>query len=160
MTKLVWDNAALVSHQTMLKLGLIDGQIVNLKRGNFIVEIPVLMQPGHADDSVTVLLGYGREQCGRVGAGVGFNGFPLRTTAAYNIATDLTLEKTDKREMMVSTQTQDSMDTRHPIIEASLAEFAREARISLKNSRRSRRPSACIRRWCGTRAISGACRSI
>lgn len=123
VTKLVWDNAVLVSHQTMLKLGLIDGQIVNLKRGNFIVEMPVLMQPGHADDSLTVLLGYGREQCGRVGGGVGFNGYPLRTTAAYNIATDLTLEKTDKRELMVSTQNQDSMNGRHPIIEASLTEL-------------------------------------
>jgi len=122
VTKLVWDNAALMSHQTMLKLGLIDGQIVNLKRGNRTVEMPVLVQPGHADDSVSVLLGYGREQCGRVGRGVGYNGYPLRTTAAYNIATDITLEKTDRRETLVSTQTQNSMAGRHPIIEATLEE--------------------------------------
>ncbi len=122
VTKLVWDNAALMSHQTMLKLGLIDGQVVNLKRGNFIVAMPVLVQPGHADDSVTVLLGYGREQCGRVGKGVGYNGYPLRTTAAYNIATDITLEKTGRRETLVSTQTQNSMEGRHPVIEATLEE--------------------------------------
>ena len=106
----------------MLKLGLIDGQVVNLKRGNFIVAMPVLVQPGHADDSVTVLLGYGREQCGRVGKGVGYNGYPLRTTAAYNIATDITLEKTGRRETLVSTQTQNSMEGRHPVIEATLEE--------------------------------------
>ena len=72
--------------------------------------MPVVVQPGHADDSVTILLGYGREHCGRVGKGVGYNGYPLRTTSAYNIATDLTLEKTDRRETLVSTQTQDSME--------------------------------------------------
>ena len=62
----------------MNRLGLTDGQIVNLKRGSFIVEMPVAVQPGHADDSVTMLLGYGREHCGRVGKGVGYNGYPLR----------------------------------------------------------------------------------
>ena len=41
VTKLVWDNAALMSYTTMNRLGLTDGQIVNLKRGSFIVEMPV-----------------------------------------------------------------------------------------------------------------------
>ncbi len=125
VTKLVWDNAALMSYQTMNKLGLVDGQVVNLKRGNFIVEMPVMVQPGHADESVTVLLGYGREHCGRVGKGVGYNGYPLRTSTAYNIATDLTLEKTDRHELLVSTQTHDSMEGRRPIVEVSLEEITK-----------------------------------
>jgi MoCo/4Fe-4S cofactor protein with predicted Tat translocation signal len=129
VTKLVWDNAALMSHQTMLKLGLVDGQIVNFKRGNFIVEMPVMVQPGHADDSVTALLGYGREQCGHVGKDVGYNAYPLRTTAACYIATDLTLEKTDRFETLVSTQTQDSMENRHPIVEATFDEFRKNPKF-------------------------------
>ena len=36
MTKLVWDNAALMSYTTMNRLGLTDGQIVNLKRGSLL----------------------------------------------------------------------------------------------------------------------------
>jgi molybdopterin-containing oxidoreductase family iron-sulfur binding subunit len=112
-----------MSYTTMSKLGLVDGQVINLKRGSFIVAMPVLVQPGHADESVTVFLGYGREHCGRVGKGVGFNAYPLRTTAAYNIATDLTLEKTERREKLVSTQTQDSMEGRRPVVESTLEEF-------------------------------------
>jgi molybdopterin-containing oxidoreductase family iron-sulfur binding subunit len=129
VTKLVWDNAALMSYTTMKRLSLTDGQIVNLKRGSFIVEMPVLVQPGHADDSVTILLGYGREHCGRVGKGVGYNGFPLRTTGAYNIATDLTLDPTDRREEMVSTQTQDAMEGRRPVVEGTLAEFTKNPKM-------------------------------
>lgn len=129
VSKLVWDNAALMSYTTMNRLGLVDGQVVNLKRGNFIVEMPALMQPGHADDSVTVILGYGREHCGRVGKGVGYNGYPLRTTSAYNIATDLTLEKTDRRETLVSTQTQDSMEGRRPVVEGSLEELQKNPKF-------------------------------
>jgi molybdopterin-containing oxidoreductase family iron-sulfur binding subunit len=129
VTKLVWDNAALMSYTTMNRLGLTDGQIVNLKRGSFIVEMPVLMQPGHADESVTVLLGYGREHCGHVGKGVGYNGYPLRTTAAYNVATDLTLEKTDRRETLVSTQTQDSMEGRQTVVEATAEEFRKNPKF-------------------------------
>jgi molybdopterin-containing oxidoreductase family iron-sulfur binding subunit len=129
VSKLVWDNAALMSYTTMKRLGLVDGQVINLKRGNFIVEMPALMQPGHADDSVTVILGYGREHCGRVGKGVGYNGYPLRTTGAYNIATDLTLEKTDRRETLVSTQTQDSMEGRRPVVEGSLEELQKNPKF-------------------------------
>jgi MoCo/4Fe-4S cofactor protein with predicted Tat translocation signal len=129
VTKLVWGNAALMSYTTMNRLGLTDGQMVNLKRGSFIVEMPVVVQPSHADDSVTILLGWGREQCGRVGKGVGYNGFPLRTTASYNIATDLTLEKSGRRETLVSTQTQDSMEDRHPVIEATAEEFRKNPKF-------------------------------
>jgi molybdopterin-containing oxidoreductase family iron-sulfur binding subunit len=129
VSKLVWDNAALMSYTTMNRLGLVDGQVMNLKRGNFIVEMPALVQPGHADDSVTVILGYGREHCGRVGKGVGYNGYPLRTTGAYNIATDLTLEKTDRRETLVSTQTQDSMEGRRPVVEGSLEELQKNPKF-------------------------------
>jgi MoCo/4Fe-4S cofactor protein with predicted Tat translocation signal len=129
VTKLVWDNAALMSYTTMNRLGLTDGQIVNLKRGSFIVEMPVAVQPGHADDSITILLGYGREHCGRVGKGVGYNGYPLRTTTAYNIATDLTLEKTDRRETLVSTQTQDSMESRRPVVETTAEEFRKNPKF-------------------------------
>jgi Fe-S-cluster-containing dehydrogenase component len=44
---------------------------------------PVLLAPGHADGAVTVHLGLGRRaEAGRVGAGVGFNAYTLRTSGA------------------------------------------------------------------------------
>ncbi len=57
ITKLVWGNVALLSPKTMKDLGLKDGDVVNLKRGSFIVEMAVAAQPGHADQSISVFPG-------------------------------------------------------------------------------------------------------
>ena len=45
--------------------------------------------PGQADFSVAVPLGYGRTMAGRVGRGVGFNAYVLRTSASPDIAVGL-----------------------------------------------------------------------
>ena len=34
--------------------------------------------PGHAKDSITITVGYGRTRAGRVGNGTGFNAYALR----------------------------------------------------------------------------------
>ena len=47
--------------------------------------------PGQADGTVVLHLGYGRTAAGRVGTGVGFNAYPLRTAAAPGFATGVTL---------------------------------------------------------------------
>ena len=48
---------------------------------------PVIVAPGHPDNSVTVHLGYGREFAGRVGSGAGFNAYLIRTPASPFYAT-------------------------------------------------------------------------
>lgn len=53
-------------------------QVVELNLRNRIIEGPVLVVPGHPDDTVTVTLGGGREM-GRVASGVGFNAARLRS---------------------------------------------------------------------------------
>ena len=40
--------------------------------------MPAWIDPGHAQDAVTISLGYGRTRAGRVGNGVGFNAYALR----------------------------------------------------------------------------------
>ena len=56
---------------------------------------PVLMVPGHADGCVTVYLGHGRRRRrhGRVGQGVGFNAYTLRTSTSRTRAGGLTVTK-------------------------------------------------------------------
>ena len=87
VTNLSWDNAALVSGATLTKLGLEEDDIVELCVGNGKVKAPVLVVPGHPDNSVTVHLGYGREFAGRVGSGVGFNAYLIRNSWAPFYAT-------------------------------------------------------------------------
>jgi MoCo/4Fe-4S cofactor protein with predicted Tat translocation signal len=87
VTNLSWDNAAIVSGATLTKLGLEEDDIVELTVGNGKVKAPVIVAPGHPDNSVTVHLGYGREFAGRVGSGAGFNAYLIRATWAPFCAT-------------------------------------------------------------------------
>jgi molybdopterin-containing oxidoreductase family iron-sulfur binding subunit len=87
VTNLSWDNAAIVSGATLTKLGLEEDDIVELTVGNGKVKAPVIVAPGHPDNSVTVHMGYGREFAGRVGSGAGFNAYLIRATWAPFYAT-------------------------------------------------------------------------
>src|SRR5207237_9982652 len=60
LSKLTWDNAAIVSPRTAQRLGLQNEDLVELHYRGRQVNAPVWIQPGHADESVTVHLGYGR----------------------------------------------------------------------------------------------------
>ncbi|MGE5414216.1 MAG: TAT-variant-translocated molybdopterin oxidoreductase, partial [Syntrophomonadaceae bacterium] len=82
LTKLTWDNAALVAPATAEKLGVTSGDLVTLTVGGRKVEAPVWVMPGQALDCVTVHLGNGRRRAGHVGNGVGFDAYALRTSAA------------------------------------------------------------------------------
>jgi len=82
VTNLSWDNAAIVSGATLTKLGLEEDDIVELTVDGRKVNAPVIVAPGHPDNSVTVHLGYGRESAGRVGSGAGFNAYLIRTAAS------------------------------------------------------------------------------
>ena len=87
VTNLSWDNAALVSGATLTKLGLEEDDIVELSANGGVVKAPVIVAPGHPDNSVTVYLGYGRQFAGRVGSGAGFNAYLIRSTASPFYAT-------------------------------------------------------------------------
>ena len=62
LTKLTWDNAALVSPASARKLGVNNGDVVKLSGHGQAVEAPIWITPGHADDSLTLHLGYGRQR--------------------------------------------------------------------------------------------------
>ncbi|MGP8269032.1 MAG: TAT-variant-translocated molybdopterin oxidoreductase [Terracidiphilus sp.] len=87
VTSLSWDNAAIVSGTTLTKLGLEEDDIVELSVGKGKVKAPVIVAPGHPDNSVTVYLGYGREFAGRVGSGAGFDAYLIRNSWAPFYAT-------------------------------------------------------------------------
>ena len=89
VTSLSWDNAALMSLATMEKLKIAENEAIELELSGRKVTAPVLAVPGHADDAVTVYLGHGRSDAGRVGSGVGFNVYTLRTSDAPAMAAGL-----------------------------------------------------------------------
>jgi molybdopterin-containing oxidoreductase family iron-sulfur binding subunit len=104
LTKLTWDNAALVSPALARQMGLENTQIVEVTVDDRSLEVPVWILPGHADFSVTIHLGYGRTRTGRVGSGSGFDAYRLRTSMAPWSVTGARIRKTGKRYKLASTQ--------------------------------------------------------
>ncbi|HLW73466.1 MAG TPA: TAT-variant-translocated molybdopterin oxidoreductase [Gammaproteobacteria bacterium] len=87
VTSLSWDNAAIMSGATLTQLKLEEDDIVEITVGSGKVKAPVIVAPGHPDNSVTVYLGYGREAAGRVGSGAGFSAYRIRPSWAPFYAT-------------------------------------------------------------------------
>jgi molybdopterin-containing oxidoreductase family iron-sulfur binding subunit len=85
-TKLTWDNAALIAPATAHRLGLSDGDIVELRVGERRLHIPVLAAPGQAEESIALSVGLGRRRAGKVGTGVGFDVNPVRASDSFGIA--------------------------------------------------------------------------
>src|SRR5205814_2360646 len=119
LTKLVWDNAALMSAETAKKLKLTppgdysakpQATIVSLTVGGQKVDAPIWIVPGHPDDCVTVHLGYGRTRAGRVGDKAGFTAYTLRTSAAPWFAGNLQVTSTSETVLLACTQNHAMMD--------------------------------------------------
>jgi molybdopterin-containing oxidoreductase family iron-sulfur binding subunit len=121
VSKLTWDNASLMSPKTARALGVSTGDVVRLELGGRTLDIAALVLPGQADYSVAVSLGYGRTSTGRVGRGVGFDAYRLRTTAAPDIALGLKVSRTGRTYPLASTQEHFTMEGRDIVREQDLA---------------------------------------
>lgn len=120
VTKLTWDNAALLSPATARKLGVKDGDMVKISAGNTSVEIAALIAPGHADDSVSVALGYGRKGLSHIMDNAGFDIYPLRLSTTPRFRTGVDVAKTKGTYLFSITQEHQSMEGR---------DFAREGTL-------------------------------
>jgi MoCo/4Fe-4S cofactor protein with predicted Tat translocation signal len=129
LTKLTWDNAALISPHTADRLHLVSGDIVELKQGGRTVRIPVWVNPGHADNSLTLSLGYGRRRAGRVGSGTGFDVNALRTTAAPFVLSGVELTRTGERYDLACTQDHWSLEGRNLVRVGTRAEYEKDPRF-------------------------------
>jgi Fe-S-cluster-containing dehydrogenase component len=110
LTKVTWDNVALVSPDTADKLGVASQDVIRIKLGDRQLDIPALVMPGQAKGSIAVMLGGGRTKAGRVGnkqrewAGGGFDSYKLRATGGLDIASGATVSKTGSRYRIATTQ--------------------------------------------------------
>ncbi|MDP7008881.1 MAG: TAT-variant-translocated molybdopterin oxidoreductase [Phycisphaerales bacterium] len=78
ITKLTWDNAAILSPNTAKKFGVQEGDLLEIKVKKNTITIAALPVPGTAEDVIVLPLGYGRRFAGRVCAGAGTDVYPLR----------------------------------------------------------------------------------
>ncbi len=127
ITKMTWDNAVLISRKTAKELGLANGDIVEISLNGKSVQGPIWVQPGMADYSLGLALGYGREKAGRVGTGVGFNAYKI--FSGKYIETGATMRKTGETHVIACTQHHWSMEGRPAVREANLEEFLKQPEV-------------------------------
>ena len=122
LTKVTWDNPALVSVNTAKTLGLASEDLVRLEYSGRSLELPVSIVPGMADGVVAVTLGYGRTRAGRIGSGVGFDTFTVRASKALGFDSGVTLTRRGKYSLS-ATQNHGSMEGRPLVRESTLSEL-------------------------------------
>ncbi len=159
ITRMVWDNALLISPATVEKLQLVDpgmeasllprqlkgaaaragrllsasGKMVRVSVGERTLEVPLWVVPGQAEGVLTLHLGYGRRRSGKVGTGVGFDVYPLRTTEALWQAEEVQVELTGATYELSSTQLHHNIpvesreaERRHLVRTATLEDFVKD----------------------------------
>jgi molybdopterin-containing oxidoreductase family iron-sulfur binding subunit len=131
LTKLTWDNVALISPATATRLGLRDGDLVTLRTAQGSGRLPVLRAPGQADDSLAVTIGLGRKRAGAVGTDVGFDVTSLRSSQAFGHAM-VTLERSGLRHSLGITQEHHSMEGRPLVRQATRDEYAADPGFARK----------------------------
>lgn len=128
ITKLVWDNAAVISPKTAAEFRLATGDRVKLTVGGVALDTPVFVLPGQADYSIALAYGQsGEMRIAHVPDGGGTDVFPARKSAAMHTVTNCRLEKTGKTADLVMTQEHSVIpEGRHIISEHSGADYAAE----------------------------------
>ncbi len=170
MSKLTWDNAILISPRlakelqeqsgeeifaspTLLnELGQLQRNSAQFKRGQEQARVaeltvngvtltgPVHVMPGLANYSVVVPLGFGRDICGPVGQGVGFNAFPAVSSGNRWTAEGAKIVMTGDTYPLANTQEHGSMEGRAILREGSVEEFEKKPEFVEKMGMESHSP--------------------
>ncbi len=129
MTKITWDNVALLSPNTAERIGVPPTRKFGDPKMEVIrittesgrqAEIAAWVLPGHADNSITTYTGYGRQQIGRVADQVGVNTYPLRTDENRLFHHQVQVTTVGRTYEIASTQDHHSLEGRPHVQEADL----------------------------------------
>ena len=132
ITRMSWDNYLTISPKDAEKFAIendlnarmqLDGSIVNLTvNGVTIKDVPVFIQPGQAEGSVGLALGYGKKNSGTT-ADTGVNAYPLFDGSNLTVS-GVKIEKTGEDHEFAGIQLQNTLMGRYEIAkEVPLAEF-------------------------------------
>jgi molybdopterin-containing oxidoreductase family iron-sulfur binding subunit len=122
-TKLTWDNVVLMSPRTASANRVRTGDVVSIESGEVQIEVPAFVVPTHPDQTLTLQLGYGRQEAGRVGNNVGTDVYRLRTSDAMWFAGVTAIQNTGRSVELATTQHHHHMEGRGLVRSGTLAEF-------------------------------------
>jgi MoCo/4Fe-4S cofactor protein with predicted Tat translocation signal len=123
ITKLTWDNAALISPATAERLRLQSERLAELRIGNSSLEVAVWIVPGQADGVITLNLGYGQKYGGRVALDTGFNAYTLSSASMPHGGLGVEITGSYDSYPLASTQEHHSMEGRNLVRQTSLENY-------------------------------------
>ena len=130
ISKACWDNYATLSQSLANTLGVEQGDLVKIESNGIAVELPVLIQPGQANNTVGVAVGYGRTKAGKSADGVGVNAFPLMSSVGGYLSlagSVVTVAKTSGSREIAQTQTHNTVMGRKSVLqETVLADYQKD----------------------------------
>ncbi|MET0572584.1 MAG: TAT-variant-translocated molybdopterin oxidoreductase [Pedobacter agri] len=130
VSKVTWDNYVALAPKHAEKLKIKEFDVVTVKGSNgYSVDLPVLIQPGQAQGTASIALGYGRTKVGKAGNDVGKNAFPFVTfvNGTMQYASNITITPTGGYYELAQTQTHHSFEGRAVIKEATFKEYLKDA---------------------------------
>ncbi|MEO8795002.1 MAG: 4Fe-4S dicluster domain-containing protein, partial [Daejeonella sp.] len=128
VSKVTWDNYAAIAPKYAEKLGIGEGDMVEIKTDKYSIVLPVLLQPGQAVGTVSVAVGYGRVKAGKAAVEVGQNAYPFMTFANGTFQTNAaaTISKAGGRYELAQTQTHHTIEGRNIIRETTLKNYLQD----------------------------------
>ncbi len=129
-TKLVWDNAAMLSHTTAKKLGVEMNDLIDIQAGKATIQLPVLPVKGIADNVIVATLGHGREKAGTIGSKQGHSISALKGTpdSPWHFP-DVKVKKNGEKYTLVRTQKYFSMEDRPLALDTTLSKFKKDSEV-------------------------------
>lgn len=122
VSRIAWDNYASVAPSVARKMGIKNGDFVKIGG----LEVPAFVQPGQAENTISLALGYGRTIGVPEELVTGVNAYPLvaiKDGFRSSTVGNLSLEKTGDFEKLAIVQGHDSMEGRAIVREATLKEW-------------------------------------
>lgn len=126
VSKQCWENVAALSAGDAKILGVINGDMIKLTKE---LTLPVFIQPGQTDGTISVAMGYGHGNSGKVSSSIGVNLFPFAGYSEGNRIYGFTIEKpvnTLKKSQLALTQEHSSMEGRPLARNTVLSEYRKD----------------------------------
>ncbi len=147
VTKLTWDNAALVGAKTAEKLNLthkvaarggehgqIISNVIDISISKSKVTAAAWILPGQAEDVVVLPLGYGRKRAGYTGTNKGFSAYEVRVSDALwsTTASSEAIKKTGGEYPLACTQYHFNIEGRKILSTGTLEEYRKNPAFALE----------------------------
>ena len=144
VSKATWVNPVSLSILDAKRLGVVNGDMVEVSNGETTVETLVLVQPGQCDGVAAIALGYGR-RTGNVASGIGVNAYPLMNISSGSplFASGISIRRksTPENHPIPFTQTHDRMEGRDAARSWTLDAYAAKAAIAEEHAAQHSRAS-------------------